>query len=119
MTAHFDFFESQKADIVVLTETKLGDPPAMFPPPMEYGWYALHIPSKESGNGEQLRGSNSGGVTVLVHKDLGIVLSIDTIVYKHYAMTVTIHHSPPDVESPNDDTGHICPSTSTRRLCTR
>ena len=87
MTAHYGFFSSPgiDADIVVLTETKLGDPPAMYPPCKGFGYYPLHVPAREPVQSSTfLRGSNSGGVTILVHERLGIVPSIGSVVYDHY-----------------------------------
>ena len=102
MGMHWAFFTTLDAQIIILTETKLSDPPELFPPPSMHQWHALHIPAREMchpvGTSDSLRGGNSGGVTILVSYSLGIVATIDNVIVDHYAQTVTLH--PPQWEMP-------------------
>ena len=74
MAAHYAMLHPLNAHIAVLTETKLPAPAAMYPPPEDFGWHPAHIHAwASSPHVGTLTGSNSGGVTILIRQDLGII----------------------------------------------
>ena len=92
MAAHYAMLHHLNAHIAVLTETKLPAPAAMYPPPEVFGWHPTHVHARASSpHACTLTGSNSGGVTILIRQDLGIMPTDMQVVNDFYAQTLVIH----------------------------
>jgi hypothetical protein len=92
MAAHYAMLHCLDAQIAMLTETKLHAPAAMYPPPESFGWQPTHIHARASSpHAGTLTGSNSGGVTILIRQDLGIMPTDMEVINEFYAQTLIIH----------------------------
>ena len=65
---YFDMFDRLRANVVVLTETWLQNPPAIAPHTND--WYQFHEAAQGDADGGPL--SRSGGVSIMVHRRLEV-----------------------------------------------
>jgi hypothetical protein len=92
MAMHYLLLDHLNAHIAVFIKTKLPAPAAMYPPPENFGWIPTHIDAQMGfPHAGVLTGSNSGGVTILIRQDLGIVLTDIEVVQDFYGQTLIMH----------------------------